>query len=269
MNISPFDAAPEFSNMDNRRLRVYYPISTQHLNNKHEVLLPTPVVKGKRVLDLGSCIGATGHWCLSMGAAWYTGVETQKTYTDISQTLLQKYHPGRFTIEQTSVEDWLSRNTAHYDVTIALGVLFAFTDYYSILRHVCDISDVVAIEGPYPEATIFGPEFCGVQFLDNQRINLADENASLVGRGTRISPKGLQFIMRDFGFESHEGLLYPQSIVGAKDMFNDPHCTDPRYLIRFSRTGAGKPSLSQDLRGEKRGDVLPWSASQERAHGYS
>ncbi len=258
--MNPFDQAPEFLDLDNRKLRTYYPVSSEHLKNKHEVLFPNEVVKGKHILDLGSCMGATGHWCLSLGASWYTGIETQKTYADLSRQLLQKYHPGSFSIEQASVEDWLEGNTEKFDVVSALGILFAFADYHDIMRRLCEITDTFIIEGPYPDPTIVPKDFCGVQFLEDQRMVLADQNASLIGRASRISPNGLHFLMREFGFESKEGLLYPKRIEHAKDMYNDVEtCEDLRYLMRFTRTGVKEVALSEDLRGARAGEIVPWS----------
>ena len=73
----PFDDHPEFYEEDNRKHRQRNPITKRTLEAKFGVLLPAWLVKGRTVLDLGSCIGAAGQWSLFHGAASYTGVEVQ------------------------------------------------------------------------------------------------------------------------------------------------------------------------------------------------
>ena len=85
-----FETAPEFVDEDNRQFRTHNPVTKEQMRNKHEVLFPEHLIKGKTVLDLGSCLGATGHWCLSHGAAHYTGVEVQKEYAALAAKLLDE-----------------------------------------------------------------------------------------------------------------------------------------------------------------------------------
>jgi len=71
---------PEFLGEDPR---VSWPKSSGYSSDpefvyeRHALLLPADLLKGKRVLDLGSCNAATGAWVLSNGAAYYRGVELQ------------------------------------------------------------------------------------------------------------------------------------------------------------------------------------------------
>jgi len=257
--MNPFEAAPEFVGWDNRQSRPHSPVSVQQMLHKHEVLFPASLVRDKTVLDIGSALGATGHWCLSMGARAYTGLETQETYAERSRELMQKYHPGKSTIIRKPIETYFSEDTEVFDIVSLLGVLYVFVDYYSILKDVCARArETIVIESLYPFGSYFRKGFTGVQFLE-QDINLAGENSSLQGRGTRISPAGLQFIMRDFGFESKEGQLYPKPITESLDVYNSMKVIGPRFLLRFTRTGAPEKNLSQDLSGEQTGTKKPWS----------
>lgn len=256
----PFDAAPEFVEWDNRKHRTISPVTKEQMHNKHEVLFPETLVHGKTILDLGCALGTTGHWCLSHGASRYTGVEAQATNAEKARKLLGTYHPNSFDVVEDSIESYLEKSSETFDVVAALGVLYVFTDYYSILKKIAaKAREVIVIESLYPFGRRFKPFFNGVQFRDDQDINLADENASLVGRGTRISPSGFQFIMKDFGFESTEGQLYPRPITGSIDVYNTMDTIGPRFLLRFTKSGSFSINLSQDLTNKRAGARDEWA----------
>ena len=259
-----YETAPEFIDEDNRRFRARNPISMQQMHNKHEALLPEEVVHGKSILDLGCCLGATGHWCLSHGATRETGIELQSEYAQIAEKLLNKYHSGKFAIKQMAIEEWLKQpDKPSFDVVCLLGVMYAFVDYYSILKLVASLTgSTLVIESSYFDALKKRPTFCGVAFMDDQPINLASETSSLVGRGTRVSPKGFEWLMKAFGFVSNEGIILPEPIAGTPDIYNRPlellgETYPIRFLMRFIKTDASVHSLSEDLqRGE--GIKTPW-----------
>ncbi len=108
------------------------------------------------------------------------------------------------------------------------------------------------------------PRFCGVTFIENQTINLATEESSFAGRGTRISPDGMEWLMKEFGFVSHEGVIQPESFTDATDRYNRPvdlldDYQHVRYLMRFVRTDKHARSLSQDLQYGS-GIKEPWGS---------
>lgn len=262
--MSCFDDAPEFLDLDNRRTRTLSPVSKEQMEKKHAVLFPPEMVKGRTVLDLGCCLGATGLWCLSHGAAKYTGVEVQDFYADNAKLLLDKYYPGQAVIEKKTIEQWFKENTTMYDIVSILGVLYVFTDYYSILKNITSRArEAVMIEGLYPLGKLYDENFCGVQFITQQRINLAEEDASLIGRGTRLSPNGLKWIMREFEFASHEGLLFPEPMTSTRDVYQaDPDSSEKdwsRYLLRFNRVANTRINLSTDLSRNKKGLRALWA----------
>ena len=257
---SCFDNAPEFIDEDNRIFRTFNPISKSQMLAKHEALLPAEMVKGKTVLDLGSCMGATGHWCLSNGAAHYTGVEVQHTYAELSQRLLTKYHAGKFKIETQPIEQWLVQPHAQYDIVCILGVLYAFSDYFLILRQAAALSrEWVAIEGIYPKVQ-HPDKFCGVIFIKNQPINLADKDASVIGRGTLISPNGLVWLMEEFGYSAPEFVILPRPITDVPDIYNRnfSHLSYRRYLMRFKKDTQPAKTVSDNLQ-DGSGRVELWS----------
>lgn len=232
--MSPFEAAPEFIEEDNRTRRIINPVSIQQMHNKHEVMFPHSLVTEKSILDLGCALGATGHWCLTQGAKSYTGIEGQDRYAQKARELLEKYHPGKARIEHMPIEQNLETSST-YDIVCLLGVLYVFVDQYSVLKRACTKArEYVIIESQYPYGRFFRPDFVGVQFLEEQDINLADQDASLRGRGARLSPKGLAWLMQEFGFECTEGQLHPMPVSGV-DVYNSMNVAGPRFLMRFSR----------------------------------
>jgi SAM-dependent methyltransferase len=260
--MNPFDEAPEFVGEDNRQNRVFNPVTRQQMHNKHEVLFPSSLIRGKTILDLGCALGATGHWCLSNGATKYTGIEAQETYAKKARTLLDKYHANKFEVIQNSIESYLESTRETFDIVAVLGVLYVFTDYYSILRKITSVArETVIVESMYPPIAITNPHFSGVEFISYQHINLADENASLEGRGSRLSPKGFGFIMEEFGFVT-EGLISPRKITESVDVYNRFDVAGPRFLLNFSRKKQAQTSLSLDLQNmqkKKMGKKHYWS----------
>ena len=257
-----FISAPEFITRDNRTQRKLNVITVEQMTKRHRALFPDDLVKGKSVLDLGCCLGATGYWCLSAGASRYVGVETQKEYAELGSTLLEKYYPKeKGKVLHSSVEDFLEKNMEKFDIICLLGVIYAFVDYYTLLKKVTEISNgTIIVESVYHNTTKLGVDFCGVQFKWDQGISLASDFAYLMGKGTRISPKGLIFVMEDFGFKT-EGFIYPEKILKTRDVFNItfPTIDSDKYLLMFTRSGENIPkSLSQDLSSEQAGRKIDW-----------
>ena len=75
--MSFFTQFPEFVAQDSRKDRGFSPVTIETLDNRHLVTTPKWLVEDMTVLDLGSCLGATGHWSLSQECKHYTGVEVQ------------------------------------------------------------------------------------------------------------------------------------------------------------------------------------------------
>lgn len=259
-----FKTAPDFIKEDNRRFRPRNPITQEQMYNKHVALLPEAIIRGKSVLDLGCCIGATGHWCLSNGASHYTGIELQPEYVQIAEKLLNKYHPGKFNIQQMAIEEWLNQpDKPSFDVVCLLGVIYIFVDYFSVLKLATDITrSTLVIENCYARILKKNPNYCGVEFMNDQTINLSTETSSLIGRGTRITPNGLQWLMKSFSFTSNEGIIRPEPITGSPDVYNRPidemtEIYSARFLMRFVRTEVLVNSLSENLKHRK-GEKDPW-----------
>ncbi len=156
MNI--FESLPEFITKDHRssRPRIInknyraYSISSEFMYARHLAMLPPESIKGKSILDIGSCYGATGAWVLSNGASHYTGIEPQGNMANCSNELLMKYFShDKFTIIECSLEDFVS-NTK-YDIIIASGVIYSYLDTMRFIRQITEIcDDSIIIESSHP-----------------------------------------------------------------------------------------------------------------------
>jgi 2-polyprenyl-3-methyl-5-hydroxy-6-metoxy-1,4-benzoquinol methylase len=249
-----FNKFPEFVDLDSRKDRGFSPVTAETLDNRHETSLPAWAVDGMTVLDLGSCLGATGHWVLSNGAKHYTGVEVQPELAKISQTLLSKHWPeDKFKINQIDLRTFFKEEIAQgkkYDVVVMVGVIYAFLDTYGILSQLAELCDyLTVIDSIYPW-NMLNPDTPTVDVLRWQNINSNEEKTAFVGAGSRVSPYALRLYMETLGFEDKEGILYPKPIEDKTihDTYNSPiirpgsksYPTPARFMLRFYNTGNSK-----------------------------
>ena len=252
--MSFFEKFPEFVNFDSRKDRGFSPVTAETLDNRHEISLPDWLVNSMSVLDLGSCLGATGQWVLSKGARHYTGVEVQPALAKTSQDLLSQHWPAeKFAIVQQDIREFLKSEIAagkKYDVVVMIGVIYAFLDIYGMLEQVKEICDyAVIVDSIYPWNMI-NPDTPIVDVLRWQNINSSETNTAFFGAGSRVSPYALRLYMEVLGFEDKEGLLYPKPLSdkSVHDSYNSPivrpgsksYPTPARFLIRFYKTNQTK-----------------------------
>ena len=132
--MSVFDQYPDFITTDGRQYRTIpnsYKISNQLQTARHQTLLPLELVKGRTILDLGCCVGATGAWVLHHGAKKYTGIDLDQEFVTQSNTNLAKYFSeDKWNVIQSSIEDFLANNNKKYDIIVASGVIYAFINYH-------------------------------------------------------------------------------------------------------------------------------------------
>lgn len=195
-----------FVELDNRRFRPQLPTSAKSLNDKHSLLLPEHIVKGASVLDLGSCIGATGYWATHYGARRYLGVEHQAGYVDLSRQLLNEFDVAQ--IEQSTAEDYLVKTDETFDVVCLLGVAHGVFDPLSLIRNSARRAerylcfDDMGWETEHP-----------VLMVDPMtKMPLAGQHAATVGFGWFLSPRAVHMIMGFLGFE----LDMPSTFVGPR-----------------------------------------------------
>lgn len=246
-----FEQYPEFISEDSRKVRTWSPVTAETLNNRHEVLAPKWLVEGNSVLDLGSCLGASGHWCLSQGARDYTGVELQPEMATKSKELLGKYwSQNKFHIMNSDIRAFLDaeiKKGYKYDVVLMLGVIYSFINTYEILEKISKICNyAIVIDGAYPSfmTTLDVPI---MHITHRQQMNSDVEGMAYNGTSCVPSPAALRHMFDTLGFEDREGLIYPKIVTDATsthDTYNLPAirkglrgCPTPsRYMIRFYNT---------------------------------
>lgn len=152
--INIFETHPEFINLDHRASRPgagwSYIITPEFMYNRHRVMLPADLIQGKTILDIGSCLGATGDWCLANGATHYTGLEVQDEYVELSNRLLLKYNnSSKFDIIKTSFEHYSFDK--QYDIVVASGVLYGIFDPYMFVNKITSLATTaIIIESAHP-----------------------------------------------------------------------------------------------------------------------
>jgi SAM-dependent methyltransferase len=259
MNI--FDQAPEFIEWDNRKEREINRVTAESTYNRLSVQLPDWLVKGRTVLDLGSCLGAAGHLALTNGARHYTGVEIQPRYVADSKTLLGKYWPeSDFSIYEQNIEEYLDECISigvQYDVVVASGVLYAFLNIVGILEKISKVSSYcVTID------TMFLPQIGQadrgyIVVRPNMPMNFATGAKTFAGLGSTCNLRALDLIMGTNFFKRDENTITPPVTYDSHDGYTDSveHKGDGidkkgpvRYMTRYYRTTTKNDSLLDKIK---------------------
>ena len=119
---------------------------------KHHRLLPKNTVKDRRILDLGSFVGATADWCLNNGCKEYIGVEISTDFYKTSVELLDKHQPGNnWKIYNQSIQEYFSQHKDHYDIIFAWGIIHHFEDHMQLMKSLAQCGDHVIVMGRNPK----------------------------------------------------------------------------------------------------------------------
>ena len=219
------DESP-FVQLDNRRFRPELPTTGELLNTRHEAALPSEIVAGRSVLDIGCALAATGKWVLDRGATSYTGVEPQKIYADTAAQLLSSYPQAE--IMCIRGEEFLTKCNQQYDVVALIGVLHGQYNPLSMLEAACSVAkEYVCVETPGHDGN--GPAMMPLREL---RMPVAGRNAEFHGFGWRIAPSALSVMMEHLGFLPDTAVTYLQ------------RSRYPRYSCRFRRGTSRTPAAA-------------------------
>jgi ubiquinone/menaquinone biosynthesis C-methylase UbiE len=258
-NIFESPEGQEFIKADNRQHRQVNNISAESQFNKLSIQLPSWLVQGKTVLDLGSCLGAAGYFALSMGALHYTGVEIQDHYHNTSKELFAKtFDAGQYALIQSEIETFLDneiKNNKQYDIVVAGGILYAFLNVFSLLEKITQITkEAVVIDTVWLKD--YGNEQFGykgvIVFNDNTFINYANDTKSFRGMGTKVSPVALDVIMSQCGFFNKEKFLMPVRVSTGHDSYHDirtyPGSSGPsRFTVRYFKGTEKSQSIKEKI----------------------
>ena len=237
-----FDDYPTFYQEDNRRNRGFNPTSKAFLEVKFGVLLPAHDVKGKTLLDLGSCYGAAGQWALFNGAKHYTGVEVQQSYVTQSRQLLSHWGERADIIHQDVRSYLLASADESFDLVLLAGMLYHFVDTKQIIDQACRVSKYsVVIETNYPPGVRAGKlpmDAAVTEYVMDQEVNLDHGNQSMLGVSATTSLPALDILFRLNGFNkaedklsfplSSDTVIYDESVLGNSDL-------QIRFAVRYFR----------------------------------
>lgn len=218
-----FDDYKEFVEQDIRSTRVdNFQVTSETLSRRCEVMLPKDLIENKTVLDLGSALGAMGHWCLTNGAKSYTGVEIQQKYRDTSNFILEKYHKN-FQLVKT-IEDI----SEPHDVVIAAGFLHGTFNIISLIEKVCNLSkQYVIIETVLetsPHEYIFLSPTVNMINVNNETIS------TYTGCTTLPTKTALNILMQINGFEIEKDNIIP-NIIQTKNKYGVE-----RFIFRYVKS---------------------------------
>lgn len=141
----------KFVTIDPRKSRpAGYAPSLEFNIKRFSGLLPPDLVKNKHVLDLGSCVSASGGWALHHGCKHFTGVEIQKELHDVATQAMSEFFQDRWTLINQEIEEFVAQDDQKYDVILMSGVNHCLGDFMKILEWCTQHSDYIIIEGSNP-----------------------------------------------------------------------------------------------------------------------
>ena len=265
--INSFKQHPEFLEKDfraNRPPECGVPMNPNITIKKHEWLLPPERLVDKRVLDIGSFIGQTADWCLTNGAASYTGVEISSEFCATATELLNQHHKdGNWEIINQSLTEFFLGNDEEYDIVFCWGVLFGHHDHAWLLRHLAQRGDHIIVESRHPkwmwrnDADVIAHDFWydleyNIPYSEWQTGDmtmLAAVNGSIRCTAANTSIAGLRLLMEINGFTANLD-VYERLKAEFPDnfgMFKDPKKIG-RFVVEFFKdTNVRHHSLCEDI----------------------
>lgn len=277
MNI--FEQAVDFIELDNRKDREVSRVTAESTYNRYSAQLPEWLVKGKSVLDLGSCLASAGHWVLTQGASSYVGVEVQDYYVTTSNQLMSKYWPNSaWSIIQQDIEQFLDlaiKEKAQWDIVVASGVLYGFFNTFSILEKISQVArEVVTIDTIRPSADDL--KFGLIVMMPQLPINSSTGTSSYYGLSSNVNLKGLDLIMNTNGFVRKEDVILPPKTLNSHDSYHDiieyPGGSGrgvARYMTRYYRVEHKLETLQEKVVSQDASALMPNAVRpvvEERKH---
>lgn len=253
MNV--FIEANEFVNLDNRRLRSHYTTTFESLYNKINAQLPLALVKGKTILDLGSCLGAAGYYVLHNQAKHYTGVEVQDYYFNTSNHLLSKYFTTeQFNIVQQDIIEFLDSSTLKFDIVLASGILYGFLDPIDLLQKLTKVTnEYLVIDTRY--VPVKNKDYqTGIVLVQRKErmVKAIDENQHgfFEGIGSRICINALDIVLNSYSFVLDEEVKV-DNITDTFDSYNtilehkNGSSGPLNFIVRYKKTDTKAQTLKE------------------------
>ena len=281
-----FTRQPEFITRDHRQYRPVdidipgqpYTVTTDFMFNRHRIMIPTALINGKTVLDIGSCYGATGAWCLDNGATHYTGLEPQRKFVEDSRDILGLYYKQeQFEVIEEPLDTF--DTTRKWDVVVASGVLYGVFDQYACIKKLASLAkESIIIESQHVFASgklLFAkppsPEWTRermktlnlIQISDDMPIMIdAESNSNFSCTGAIISPKALSILFKHYGW-AFDDTSYLQSEREIPEHYDAGHPTGRRYMARFYPSNVRSPSFT-DVYNSPIAKRTPWHGNSTK-----
>jgi len=234
--MSVYDGHEDFFNLDTRIDRVVSPVVMEHKIEKYNIMLPESLVKDKTILEIGSCMGDAGHWCLSYGAKQYTGVEIQEEFYKKSKKLLSHWGDKAKNVNE-DLETYLSSlNNFKFDITIFFGVLYAFPNPVDILEKVFNSSNKIVVLDSMTPGFILNKkiiEFPMVQHIDRPMIISQEGHLSYSGFSNYPSRTYVEKVANFNGFSNVDIPIVGENL-DSEILYKDE--IPVRYYSKFEKT---------------------------------
>jgi tRNA (cmo5U34)-methyltransferase len=224
---------PEFIESDPRKNRQAtmsggYNVNANFQYVKHITLIPPDCIQGKRILDLGSCVGASGAWALSNGASRYVGVELQEKFCDIARKNLQNRFPDyNWLIRNESFTRFFESNTEQFDIILAWGILYQSIHVDQLLKNITslnaksiiiDTASTLALKDLLRQFNVDNPEILKeiekLPLVEYRNFSMVSEESGNKFKieSALMSMSALQIIMKNLGYCLESDLT--QTLIG-------------------------------------------------------
>ena len=234
-----FDQYTEFVECDVRKNRELFKVTSESLTKRCESILTPDCVYGKTILDLGSALGAMGHYAMNNGCSFYTGVEIQKTYREKSEELLSRYNPGSDYKLLHTIDD----ATETSDTVLACGYIHGFFDVFGLLQKICSLSNQFVIIETHKLSDNAFP-----MIVINSDGNMVMNNGYYTTfKGIQSSPNkhALDIIMGVNGFILDKEIK-PKPILNSHDPYDDTQ-QNSRIICRYRKSIAKLSTLESNI----------------------
>lgn len=266
--MTAFDNHPEFFSLDARQNRKFNPINKDSLEAKCSILLPSWLIEDSSILDLGSCLGAAGHWALHNGAGSYTGVEIQDEFVELSRELLMDWDERANVIKSGIREYLVSQPDNVVDIVVAAGILQTFIDPYFIISEMCRIArKAVVVEASVPPAVRSGiiSGRIPIMQLCEGTSNLAGGNHQMTGMSGILSKSAMDKVFAMNGYKKSAIDMVPKSTPNttAFNLELQGDAEPIRFFARYMADRSDKSVLTLESAIKHRsGEIQQWKDSQ-------
>jgi tRNA (cmo5U34)-methyltransferase len=265
-----FKDIPEFTELDIRATRLSsgdgrYQVTPEFQFVRHSTLLPPTILNNHSVLDLGSCLGATGAWALSNGSTSYTGVEIQKGFSEKSSELLSMHFRDKdYKIVTSSFDEFFSTDTQTYDVVVSFGSIYNSTNVEGFIEGLAKKSNkYIVIDTIIPKlitklerggSQIDHHSIAMTEYLDSLMVHETGETVAISSARPTVGAMG--FLLDRYGFTLKHDYT---------EMFRKQYPEILRYYVIFEKTDTKRktlPSSTEAFTGENP-IIMPFDAAKD------